>query len=144
MTGERHVSDMYPVPAGWKERAIGEAAYAAMYETSLAAPDAFWLEQAQRLDWMKAPVIAGDWSFDEGDFRIEWFADGTLNVSANCIDRHLATRGDEWRSSGKAISRHDDKKITYREAARARLPLRQCPEEARREARATASPSTCR
>jgi acetyl-CoA synthetase len=119
MTGERHVSDMYPVPAGWKERAIGEAAYAAMYETSLAAPDAFWLEQAQRLDWMKAPVIAGDWSFDEGDFRIEWFADGTLNVAANCIDRHLADRADDvaiiWEPDDPAEA---PRRITFRELHR--------------------------
>ncbi len=119
MTGERHVSDVYPVPAGWKERAIGEAAYAAMYETSLAAPDAFWLEQAQRLDWMKAPVIAGDWSFDEGDFRIEWFADGTLNVAANCIDRHLADRADEvaiiWEPDDPAEA---PRRISFRELHR--------------------------
>jgi acetyl-CoA synthetase len=119
MTGERHVSDVYPVPAGWKERAIGEAAYAAMYETSLAAPDAFWLEQTQRLDWMKAPVIAGDWSFDEGDFRIEWFADGTLNVAANCIDRHLADRADEvaiiWEPDDPAEA---PRRISFRELHR--------------------------
>ncbi|MGQ3024886.1 acetate--CoA ligase [Sphingopyxis sp.] len=95
MTEEKRVSDVYPVPAAWTERALGEAAYAAMYETSLAEPDVFWLEQAKRLDWMNAPDTAGDWSFDEGDFRIAWFADGTLNVAANCIDRHLASRGDD-------------------------------------------------
>ncbi|WP_443027747.1 acetate--CoA ligase [Sphingopyxis sp. LC81] len=113
------MSDVYPVPAAWTERALGEAAYAAMYETSLAEPEAFWLEQAKRLDWMKAPGKAGDWSFDEGDFRIEWFADGTLNVAANCIDRHLLKRGDDvaiiWEPDDPA---EDPRRITWRELHR--------------------------
>jgi acetyl-CoA synthetase len=119
MTEERGVPDIYPVPAEWKGRALGEAACAAMYEMSLAAPDAFWLEQAQRLDWMTAPVTAGDWSFDEGDFRIEWFADGTLNVAANCIDRHLADRADDvaiiWEPDDPA---EEPRRITFRELHR--------------------------
>ncbi|KGB53046.1 Acetyl-coenzyme A synthetase [Sphingopyxis sp. LC81] len=119
MTEEKRVSDVYPVPAAWTERALGEAAYAAMYETSLAEPEAFWLEQAKRLDWMKAPGKAGDWSFDEGDFRIEWFADGTLNVAANCIDRHLLKRGDDvaiiWEPDDPA---EDPRRITWRELHR--------------------------
>ncbi|MXP08640.1 acetate--CoA ligase [Pseudoblastomonas halimionae] len=58
--------------------------------------DGFWLEEAhKRLDWIDPPTTAGDWSFDEDDFHIRWFADGTLNLSANCIDRHLDTRGDQ-------------------------------------------------
>ncbi|EIZ79847.1 acetyl-coenzyme A synthetase [Novosphingobium sp. Rr 2-17] len=68
---------------------------AVAYDRSLAEPDAFWLEQAERLDWMTPPTIAGNWSFHEGDFRIRWFEDGILNVSVNCIDRHLAERGDQ-------------------------------------------------
>ena len=119
MTEERGVSDLFPVPVEWKERALGEAAYAAMYDMSLAAPEAFWLEQARRLDWMTAPVTAGDWSFDEGDFRIEWFADGTLNVAANCIDRHLADRADEvaiiWEPDDPA---EEARRITFRELHR--------------------------
>ncbi|MEC3948319.1 acetate--CoA ligase [Sphingobium sp. HWE2-09] len=65
------------------------------YARSLAEPDAFWLQQAERLDWMTAPGMAGNWSFGEEDFRIRWFEDGVLNVSANCIDRHLADRADQ-------------------------------------------------
>ncbi len=57
--------------------------------------DAFWLEAARRLEWIAAPTQAGDWSFGKDDFHIRWFADGVLNVSVNCIDRHLAARGDE-------------------------------------------------
>ncbi|WP_439646561.1 acetyl-coenzyme A synthetase N-terminal domain-containing protein, partial [Sphingomonas soli] len=84
------VGEVYPVPAAWSDAAIvSEAAYMAIYGASLADPGSFWLEAAKRLDWMKRPEIAGDWSFEEADFHISWFADGKLNVSANCVDRHL-------------------------------------------------------
>ena len=86
---------LYPVPPAWARRArVDEAKYAKLYGRSLADPGSFWLEQARRLDWMKRPEIAGDWSFDKADFHIRWFADGRLNVAANCLDRHLASRGD--------------------------------------------------
>ncbi|MBY0519596.1 MAG: acetate--CoA ligase [Sphingomonas sp.] len=85
---------LYPVPADWAARArIDAAGYEQLYGRALADPGSFWLEQARRLDWIKRPEIAGDWSFDEADFHISWFADGKLNVAANCIDRHLAKRG---------------------------------------------------
>ncbi len=88
------MSDIYPVPEQWAKRArVDAAGYERMYGLSLADPGSFWLEQARRLDWIKRPELAGDWSFDEDDFHISWFADGKLNVSANCIDRHLAKRG---------------------------------------------------
>jgi len=87
---------LYPVPAEWAKRArVDAAGYDTLYGRSLADPGSFWLEQARRLDWIKRPEIAGDWSFDEADFHIQWFADGKLNVAANCIDRHLATRADQ-------------------------------------------------
>ncbi|KAK0338917.1 hypothetical protein LTR94_036643, partial [Friedmanniomyces endolithicus] len=73
---------------------MNQAARAADYRRSLDDGDAYWLEQAQRLDWITPPTRASDSSFDEADFGIQWFADGTLNVSANCLDRHLAERGD--------------------------------------------------
>ncbi|MCW3835298.1 acetate--CoA ligase [Sphingomonas canadensis] len=85
---------IYPVPAEWARRArVDAAGYERLHGLSLADPGSFWLEQARRLDWIKRPEIAGDWSFDEADFHIQWFADGKLNVAANCIDRHLASRG---------------------------------------------------
>ncbi|WP_242139658.1 acetate--CoA ligase [Sphingomonas sp. TREG-RG-20F-R18-01] len=88
--------DLYPVPAAWAAHArVDAAGYAALYGSSLANPDRFWLEQANRLDWIKRPAMAGDWSFDEQDFHINWFADGTLNVAANCLDRHLAKRAND-------------------------------------------------
>ena len=86
----------YPVPTEWAEKARVDAKrYDQLYGLALADPGSFWLDQAKRLDWIKRPEIAGDWSFNEADFRIRWFADGKLNVSANCIDRHLKTRGDQ-------------------------------------------------
>ena len=87
---------LYPVPSDWAARAhVDAAGYERLYRESMDAPDAFWLEQAKRLDWMKAPSVAGNCSFDEGDFGIKWFEDGVLNVSFNCIDRHLESRGDQ-------------------------------------------------
>ena len=87
---------IYEVPAEWARSAKVDArAYADLYGRSLADPGRFWLEQAKRLDWIHRPEIAGDWSFNEADFGIRWFPDGTLNVSVNCIDRHLAQRGDQ-------------------------------------------------
>ncbi|HET8612687.1 MAG TPA: acetate--CoA ligase [Sphingomonas sp.] len=86
---------VYEVPADWARNAlVDKAKRDAMYARSLEDPDGFWLEQAKRLDWIEQPKTAGDWSFDEADFRVRWFADGTLNAAANCLDRHLAERGD--------------------------------------------------
>ncbi|MEM8787765.1 MAG: acetate--CoA ligase [Pseudomonadota bacterium] len=69
--------------------------YARMYKASVEDPDAFWAEQAQRLDWMKPFSTVRNVSYAHPDVSIKWFEDGTLNVAANCIDRHLATRGDQ-------------------------------------------------
>ena len=114
------MSDVYPVPAEWKERAtVGAAEYRALYARSIAGPDAFWLEQAGRLDWIERPTIAGDWSFDAEDFRINWFADGKLNVAANCIDRHLADRGDAVAIIWEPDDPTDEaRRFTYRELYR--------------------------
>lgn len=109
--------DLFPVPEEWAKKArVNATKYAEMYGRSLADPGTFWLEQARRLDWVKRPEIAGDWSFDATTFHINWFADGKLNVAANCIDRHLKERGDQvaiiWEpDSPDAEPRH----ITYRE-----------------------------
>jgi len=67
--------------------------YTEMYRQSLDQPDAFWLGQAERLTWFNAPTKGGDWSFDPVD--IKWFADGTLNLCYNAVDRHLEARGDQ-------------------------------------------------
>ena len=88
--------------------------YDAMYRRSIEDPDIFWLEQAQRLDWMKAPSKGGEWSYDP--VEIKWFADGTLNLCHNAVDRHLAERGD----ATALIFEPDDpaspgRSLTYRE-----------------------------
>ena len=90
------MSDLYPVPAEWAKKArVNAKKYAQLYGRALGDPGSFWLEQARRLDWIKRPEIAGDWSFRAEDFRIAWYPDGKLNASANCIDRHLKTRPDQ-------------------------------------------------
>jgi len=66
--------------------------YAALYRASIETPDAFWLEQARRLDWVRPPTIGGDWSYDP--VAIKWFEDGQLNLCHNAVDRHLAAHGE--------------------------------------------------
>ena len=108
---------LYPVPPEWAKRARFDAdGYETLYGRSLADPGSFWLEQARRLDWIKRPEIAGDWSFAEKEFHIQWFADGKLNVAANCLDRHLARRGDQnaliWEPDEPS---EEPRRFTYRE-----------------------------
>ena len=108
---------IYPVPAEWAEAAlIDEARYQAMYQRSIDAPDAFWREEAQRIDWIKPFTKVQNTSFHEADFGIKWFEDGTLNLAANCLDRHLATRGDAIAILWEPDSPDEaDRRITYRE-----------------------------
>ena len=83
------------VPEEWVHTARYDAAGRdALYRRSIAEPDAFWREQLGRLDWIQVPQRLDESSFDQADFGVRWFADGVLNVSTNCIDRHLAARGD--------------------------------------------------
>ena len=110
----------YPVPADWAKRArLNRAGYEQLYGRSLADPGSFWLEQAKRLSWIKRPEMAGDWSFSKADFRISWFADGILNVSANCLDRHLEANGDTvaliWEPDDPS---EESREITYRQLHR--------------------------
>tara|TARA_R110002073_G_scaffold54537_17_gene140303 strand:- start:19128 stop:21089 length:1962 start_codon:yes stop_codon:yes gene_type:complete len=74
---------------------VDAAKYDALYAASVTDPDAFWAEHGRRIDWIKPFTKVKNVSFDFGNVDINWFEDGTLNVSANCIDRHLATRGDQ-------------------------------------------------
>jgi acetyl-CoA synthetase len=88
--------DLFPVPPEWAKKArVNADKYTQLYGRALGDPGTFWLEQAKRLDWIKRPEIAGDWSFDATTFHIQWFSDGKINAAANCIDRHLATRGEQ-------------------------------------------------
>ena len=105
------------VQDAWKEHGlIDDAEYRAMYKRSIEDPDGFWAGAAQRVDWIKPFTTVKNTSFAYPDVSIKWFEDGTLNVSANCIDRHLETRGDQtaiiWEPDDPATpARH----ITYRE-----------------------------
>ena len=94
---------------------IDDDGYRAMYADSIADPDAFWAEHGRRIDWIKPYSQISDVSYEAADLHINWFADGTLNAATNCLDRHLATRGDQtaiiWEGDDPADSRH----ITYAE-----------------------------
>jgi acetyl-CoA synthetase len=89
--------------------------YARAYEAAKTDPDGYWREQARRLDWITPFTSVKDTSFDEADFRINWFADGQLNVAANCIDRHLETRADQVAILWEGDAPGTDRRITYRE-----------------------------
>ena len=107
---------IHPVPAelartAWADREEYESLYAASIEDT----EAFWREQAARLDWIAPFTEVRDVSFDRDDLHVRWFADGKLNVAANCLDRHLEANGDRtaiiWESDDGASTLH----ISYRE-----------------------------
>ena len=110
-------TDVYPVPDQFAAQArIRRDDYERLYADSLRDPDAFWGEAAKRLDWMRAPTQIKDVSYDLKDFRIRWFADGELNASVNCLDRHLQTRGDKVALIFEPDSPDaPSQRITYRE-----------------------------
>jgi acetyl-CoA synthetase len=107
---------LYPVPAAWKKRAyVDDAAYKKMYAESVKDPAKFWGKHAKRLDWFKAPRKIKNTAYGYPDVSIKWFEDGILNVSHNCIDRHLKKRGDQVAIIWEGDNPYDDRKITYRE-----------------------------
>ena len=84
------MKEIYPVPEGFKKTArTNEADYFERYQKSIDHPEEFWAEQANKLEWIKPFTKVKDTSFEENNFKVEWFADGQLNISANCLDRHL-------------------------------------------------------
>jgi len=107
---------IYDVPAAWQKRAFAdEAKYLEMYARSIADPNGFWAEEAKRIDWIRPFTKVKNSSFDPHHVSIKWFEDGTLNVAYNCLDRHLAKRGDQVAILWEGDDPKDDKKITYRE-----------------------------
>jgi acetyl-CoA synthetase len=107
---------VYPVPAQWKKRAlVNDEQYKKMYAESITAPDKFWAKHAKRLDWFKTPKKIKNTSFAYDNVAIKWFEDGVLNVSVNCIDRHLKKRADQTAIIWEGDDPYYDKKITYRE-----------------------------
>ncbi|ESR22562.1 acetate--CoA ligase [Lutibaculum baratangense] len=108
--------NVFPVSEEWKRRAHVDAAkYKEMYERSVSDPDGFWAEHGRRIDWIRPYTKVKHTSFDPHNVSIKWFEDGTLNVSANCIDRHLETRGDKVAIIWEGDDPKDDARITYRE-----------------------------
>ena len=90
------IPSIYPVPDDFAaSAAIRHDDYERLYAESVRDPDAFWGKVAERLDWDRKPTKIRDISYELKDFHIRWYADGELNASVNCLDRHLATRGDK-------------------------------------------------
>jgi hypothetical protein len=105
---------IHPVPDDFNAR-IGKRELAELHDFADGHADRFWLDQARRLEWTNFPTKAGDWSFDEADFGISWYADGKLNLSVNCLDRHLAEHGDRTALIFEADDPGDGRRVTYRE-----------------------------
>ncbi len=110
------LDNVFPVPESAAAQSHADAAaYQSLYAESVSDPDGFWAKQGLRLDWIKPFTKVKDTNFQIPDVSIKWFEDGTLNVAANCIDRHLATRGDQtaiiWEPDDPATPAQH---ITYR------------------------------
>ncbi|WP_323951354.1 acetate--CoA ligase [Aeromonas caviae] len=109
-------SKVYPVKAHIGNGALlDKEGYEAMYQASVQEPDAFWGEQGKILDWMTPYTRVKNTSYDPGHVSIKWYEDGLLNVSANCLDRHLSERGDKVAIIWEGDNPAEDRKITYRE-----------------------------
>jgi acetyl-CoA synthetase len=108
-------ADIVPVKAEIAAAAlVTHSQYEDMYARAAHTPNAFWAEECKRITWMKAPTRIKNTSF-EGDVSIKWFEGGTLNAAANCLDRHLATRGDQVAIIWEGDDPNMSKTVTYRE-----------------------------
>jgi acetyl-CoA synthetase len=108
-------TNIYRVQPSWKrEGTIDNETYLKWYADSINDPDAFWGEHGRRIDWFKPYTKVKNTSF-EGDVSIKWFEDGELNISYNCIDRHLEKRGDQVAILWEGDNPAEDRKITYKE-----------------------------
>ncbi len=104
------------VPPEWRQRAwIDATRYDEMYARSLQDPEGFWRGEARRIDWIKPFTRVKNVSWDPDNLFIKWFEDGTLNVSANCIDRHLARRANQTAILWEGDDPRESRAITYRE-----------------------------
>ncbi|PKR58699.1 acetate--CoA ligase [Thalassospira lohafexi] len=109
-------ANVYPVPDDIAKNAlIDKSKYDAMYKQSIEDPEGFWGEHGKRIDWIKPYSTVKNVSYDANDLYIKWYEDGTLNVSANCLDRHLEKRGDQtaiiFEGDDPSVSEY----ITYRD-----------------------------
>ena len=107
---------IYDVPPAWQKRAFADnAKYEEMYARSIKDPNGFWAEQAKRIDWIKPFTKVKNTSYDSHNVSIKWFEDGTLNVAYNCLDRHLAKRGEQTAIIWEGDDPKTDKKMTYKQ-----------------------------
>ena len=110
------MSDIYPVDDASKARALlTESDYERLYRQSIDDNEGFWAEQAKRINWIEPFTAVKDVSFSKQDLHIRWFYDGTLNACYNCVDRHLAAKGDDIAIIWEGDDPSRDLKITYRE-----------------------------
>jgi acetyl-CoA synthetase len=108
--------DVFAVPDEVAANAhVTAADYEQMYAASVSDPDGFWRAHGTRIDWIKPYTVVKDVSYHEKDFRIGWYTDGVLNISANCIDRHLEARGDKTAILWEGDDPSESKAISYRE-----------------------------
>ena len=104
------------IPEMWAKSAwVNDAKYMDMYKLSVEDPEGFWSEQGRRIDWMTPYSIVKDVSYQKDNIHIRWFADGNLNASYNCLDRHIGRRGDQTAIIWEGDEPDQDKRITYRE-----------------------------
>ena len=107
---------VFPVPEEWARKAwCDKARYQEMYRQSIENPEAFWGEHGKRIDWIRPYTKVKDVSYHKDDLHIRWYEDGTLNAAANCLDRHLETRGDQVAIIWEGDEPDQDRRITYRE-----------------------------
>ncbi|HEX9625317.1 MAG TPA: AMP-binding protein, partial [Acidiferrobacterales bacterium] len=108
---------IYEVPADVARQAhIDDKKYLELYERSIKDPDGFWAEQAKAfVTWSKPWTRVSDWSYDAKNLHLKWFEGGKLNVSWNCLDRHLDKRGDQTAILWEGDDPKEDRKISYRE-----------------------------
>jgi acetyl-CoA synthetase len=107
---------LYKVPENWPSQAhVDDAGYHDMYARSVRDPEGFWGDHGKRIDWIKPYTRVKRTSFAPGNVSIEWFGDGTTNVSLNCIDRHLAKRADQAAIIWEGDNPKESKTITYRQ-----------------------------
>ena len=108
---------VFPVPEVWAKKAImDKAAFEAATARVESDPDGHWRDVASRLTWTKPFTVVKDVSFAKEDFHIRWYADGELNVSANCLDRHLPAKANDVAIIWEGDDPADSRKITYAEA----------------------------
>jgi acetyl-CoA synthetase len=107
---------LYPVKPNIADHThLNDAQYRSLYQESVVNPQGFWREHGQILDWITPYTKVKNTSFDSGHIDIRWFEDGELNVSANCLDRHLADKGDQVAILWEGDNPNDDARLTYRE-----------------------------